>query len=109
MARPGRVYLGDIPTVEPDFTPELSTLLQWADEMARLKVMANADTPEDARNARKYGAVGIGLARTERMFNATERLPLVIEMIVAETASSAMRRSRRCCRCNGRTSASCSR
>ncbi|MFW5724150.1 MAG: pyruvate, phosphate dikinase, partial [Halochromatium sp.] len=81
----GRVYLGEIPTVEPEFTPELSTLLQWADEVARLKVMANADTPEDARNARKYGAVGIGLARTERMFNATERLPLVIEMIVAET------------------------
>ncbi len=81
----GRVYLGEIPTVEPEFTPELSTLLQWADEVARLKVMANADTPEDARNARKYGAVGIGLARTERMFNASERLPLVIEMIVAET------------------------
>ncbi|NBC48421.1 MAG: pyruvate, phosphate dikinase [Gammaproteobacteria bacterium] len=81
----GRVYLGEIPTVEPDFTPELSTLLQWADEMSRLKVLANADTPDDARTARKYGAVGIGLARTERMFNATERLPLVIEMIVAET------------------------
>jgi pyruvate,orthophosphate dikinase len=81
----GRVYLGRIPTVEPDFTPELSTLLGWADEVARLKVMANADTPEDARNARKYGAVGIGLARTERMFNATERLPVVIEMIVADT------------------------
>ena len=82
----GRVYIGAIPTVEPDFTPELSTLLAWADEVARLKVMANADTPEDARNARKYGAVGIGLARTERMFNASERLPVVIEMIVAETA-----------------------
>ncbi|MGB5735535.1 MAG: pyruvate, phosphate dikinase [Thiohalocapsa sp.] len=81
----GRVYIGAIPTVEPDFTPELSTLLAWADEEARLKVMANADTPEDARNARKYGAVGIGLARTERMFNASERLPVVIEMIVAET------------------------
>jgi pyruvate, orthophosphate dikinase len=81
----GRVYIGAIPTVEPDFTPELSTLLAWADEVARLKVMANADTPEDARNARKYGAVGIGLARTERMFNASERLPVVIEMIVAET------------------------
>ncbi len=81
----GRVYIGAIPTVEPDFTPELSTLLGWADEMARLKVMANADTPDDARNARKYGAVGIGLARTERMFNASERLPVVIEMIVAET------------------------
>jgi len=81
----GRVYIGAIPTVEPDFTPELSTLLGWADEMARLKVMANADTPDDARDARKYGAVGIGLARTERMFNASERLPVVIEMIVAET------------------------
>ncbi len=81
----GRVYIGAIPTVEPDFTPELSTLLGWADEMARLKVLANADTPDDARNARKYGAVGIGLARTERMFNASERLPVVIEMIVAET------------------------
>ncbi len=81
----GRVYIGAIPTVEPEFTPELSTLLGWADEAARLKVMANADTPDDARNARKYGAVGIGLARTERMFNAVERLPVVIEMIVAET------------------------
>ncbi len=81
----GRVYLGEIPTVEPDFTPELSTLLGWADDVARLKVMANADTPDDARNARKYGAVGIGLARTERMFNDTARLPIVIEMIVADT------------------------
>jgi pyruvate,orthophosphate dikinase len=81
----GRVYLGAIPTVEPEFTEELSVLLSWADEKARLKVMANADTPDDARTALKYGAVGIGLARTERMFNDVERLPIVIEMIVAET------------------------
>jgi pyruvate, orthophosphate dikinase len=81
----GKVYLGAIPTVEPDFTPELDILLGWSDEVAKLKVMANADTPEDARRARKYGAVGIGLARTERMFNDVERLPVVIEMIVAET------------------------
>jgi pyruvate, orthophosphate dikinase len=81
----GKVYLREIPTVEPDFTPELSTLLAWADEEAKLKVMANADTPDDARRALKYGAVGIGLARTERMFNDPERLPIVIEMIVAET------------------------
>ena len=71
--------------MEPDFTAELSTLLAWADEVARLKVMANADTPDDARRALKYGAVGIGLARTERMFNDVERLPIVIEMIVADT------------------------
>jgi len=81
----GKVYLGEIPTVEPDFTSELNTLLGWADQVARLKVMANADTPEDARRAIKYGAVGIGLARTERMFNDVDRLPIVIEMIVADT------------------------
>ncbi len=81
----GKVYLREIPTVEPDFTSELSTLLAWADEEAKLKVMANADTPVDARRALKYGAVGIGLARTERMFNDPERLPIVIEMIVADT------------------------
>ena len=81
----GKVYLGEIPTVEPEFTEELTTVLGWADEVARLKVMANSDTPVDARRALKYGAVGIGLARTERMFNDPERLPIVIDMIVADT------------------------
>ena len=56
----GKVYLGEIPTVEPEFTDELVTLLSWADEVARIKVMANSDTPVDARRALKYGAVGIG-------------------------------------------------
>jgi pyruvate,orthophosphate dikinase len=81
----GNVYFGAIPTVEPEFTRELNTLLQWADEVAYLRVMANADTPEDAARALKFGARGIGLCRTERMFNAVDRLPVVIEMIVAET------------------------
>ncbi|MBI4962008.1 MAG: pyruvate, phosphate dikinase [Desulfomonile tiedjei] len=81
----GKVYLGQVATVEPEFSPQLNTLLGWADEMARLGVMANADTPEDAERAREYGAVGIGLVRTERMFNAPDRLPIVIEMILAET------------------------
>jgi len=80
----GNVFLGSIPMVEPDFTEELNRLLRWADEESRLKVMANADSPTDARRALKYGATGIGLCRTERMFNAVERLPTVIEMIVAE-------------------------
>ena len=83
----GNVYLGEVPMIEAEFTPELQTLLGWADEMARLKVMANADTPHDAQRALKYGAMGIGLCRTERMFNDVERLPIVIEMIVAETPS----------------------
>jgi pyruvate,orthophosphate dikinase len=81
----GKVYLGEIPTVEPDFTKELSQLLGWSDEVAQLEVWANADLPDDARRALKYGAEGIGLARTERMFNDPERLPIVVEMIVADT------------------------
>jgi pyruvate,orthophosphate dikinase len=81
----GNVFLGEIPMVEPDFTEELNRLLRWADETAYLRVMANADTSTDATRALKYGAMGIGLCRTERMFNAVDRLPVVIEMIVAET------------------------
>ncbi|WP_018295340.1 pyruvate, phosphate dikinase [Mariprofundus ferrooxydans] len=81
----GNVYLGAVPTVEAEFSEELKTLLGWADERADLKVMANADIPEDAERALRYGAMGIGLCRTERMFNAAERLPIVLEMIVSDT------------------------
>jgi pyruvate,orthophosphate dikinase len=81
----GHVYAGEVPTVEPEFSEELNTLLAWADEIARLKVLANADTPHDALRAREFGAMGIGLCRTERMFNSTDRLPIVQEMILAET------------------------
>lgn len=84
----GAVYLGDVPTVEPEFTKELTTLLGWADEVATLRVMANADTPGDAQRAMDFGAMGIGLCRTERMFNAPERLPIVVEMILAEDTAS---------------------
>ncbi len=80
----GNVYLGAIPTVEPEWTDDMDTLLQWADETAKLGVQANADTPEDAEKARRYGATGIGLCRTERMFNAPDRLPKVIDMILAQ-------------------------
>jgi pyruvate,orthophosphate dikinase len=80
----GEVYRGEVPTVEADFSPALRTLLEWADERARLKVRANADTPDDAERAVRYGAMGIGLCRTERMFNAADRLPVVVDMIVAD-------------------------
>ena len=80
----GFIYLGKIPTVEPIFSEELKTLLSWADEFAELEVHANVDTPERARMALSYGATGIGLCRTERMFNASDRLPLVIDMILAD-------------------------
>ena len=82
----GNVYLGQVPMVEPEFSDELKILLQWADDVAYLRVMANADTPSDADRALRFGARGVGLCRTERMFNASDRLPVVIEMIVAEDA-----------------------
>ncbi len=87
----GKVYLGEVPMVEADFSSELETLLEWADDTARLKVMANADTEEDANRALKYGAMGIGLCRTERMFNATGRLPIVLEMIMADDKAQRQR------------------
>lgn len=80
----GHVYQGIIPTVEPTFSDDLKTLLAWADELSTLKVYANADTPDAAKKAVEYGATGIGLCRTERMFNAVDRLPIMIEMIIAE-------------------------
>ncbi|MDH4090819.1 MAG: pyruvate, phosphate dikinase [Cyclobacteriaceae bacterium] len=81
----GFVYQGIIPTVEATFSDELKVLLNWADELAILKVMANADTPDAASKALAYGAMGIGLCRTERMFNDVDRLPVVVEMILAAT------------------------
>jgi pyruvate,orthophosphate dikinase len=80
----GNVYLGEVPTIEPEFVGDLLLILEWADDIAELQVMANADTPESASKAKKYGAMGIGLCRTERMFNDPERLPIVQEMILAE-------------------------
>lgn len=81
----GHVYLGAIPTIEPELSGELQILLSWADEIRRLEVRANAETPIAARKAREFGAKGIGLARTERMFNAPDRLPIVLELIFSET------------------------
>lgn len=86
----GNVYFGEIATIPPVFSSELKTLLSWADEIAPLKVMANADTPAAAKLALDYGAAGIGLCRTERMFNASERLPIVVEMILAHTVEERM-------------------
>jgi pyruvate,orthophosphate dikinase len=81
----GRVFRGEVPRVEADFSAALETLLGWADGLARIGVRANADTPADANRAVRYGARGIGLCRTERMFNAPDRLPIVVDMIIADT------------------------
>ena len=101
----GNVYAGEIPTIEAEFFAELATLLSWADEVARLQVMANADTPRDAERARRYGAVGIGLCRTERMFNDPHRLPIVqADDPGRRRARSGRQRSTGCCRSSARTS-----
>ncbi|MFO1050661.1 MAG: pyruvate, phosphate dikinase [Planctomycetota bacterium] len=81
----GDVYRGEIPTVEAEFFPELETILEWSDQVATLHVHANADTPGAAERARRFGAKGIGLCRTERMFNDPSRLPIVQEMILADS------------------------
>lgn len=80
----GNVFLGTVPTVDPQIGAELSTVLQWADVTRKLGVRTNVDDPEAAQVARSFGAEGIGLCRTERMFNASDRLPIVVQMIMAE-------------------------
>jgi len=81
----GEVFLGKVPTIDPEISKEFKTILSWANKAKRLGVYANADTPEDAQKARELGAEGIGLCRTEHMFMAQERLPIVQEMIMADT------------------------
>ena len=79
----GEVILGPVELVPPQINEDFETILGWADGLRRLKVRANADTPEDASRAREFGAQGIGLCRTEHMFMAEDRLPVVREMIMA--------------------------
>jgi pyruvate, orthophosphate dikinase len=80
----GEVALGPVPLVQPELSEDLTRVLSWADSIRRLRVRANADTPEDASKAREFGAEGIGLARTEHMFLGT-RLPIVQKMILADS------------------------
>ncbi|MHC2995325.1 MAG: pyruvate, phosphate dikinase [Candidatus Atribacteria bacterium] len=84
----GEVFSGKVPTIEPEMSEEFKILLSWANEIKRLGVYANADTPEDAQKARELGAEGIGLTRTEHMFMEQDRLPIVREMIMADTKKS---------------------
>ncbi|MFP5501793.1 MAG: pyruvate, phosphate dikinase [Candidatus Sericytochromatia bacterium] len=79
----GEVILGEVPMIEPELSGEFKTLMQWADRFRTMGVRTNADTPEDAAKAREFGAEGVGLCRTEHMFMAPERLPVVQEMILA--------------------------
>jgi pyruvate,orthophosphate dikinase len=84
----GNVYSGEVRMVDPEASRELSMLLKTADGIRKLGVWANADTPEAAARAREFGAEGIGLCRTERMFNAPNRLPIVRDMIMSRDEES---------------------
>jgi pyruvate,orthophosphate dikinase len=79
----GTVLLGEVPMIQPRLPGEFETLMRWADEAASLEVRANADTPEDARVARSYGARGIGLCRSEHMFFQSDRISAMRQMILA--------------------------
>lgn len=81
----GRVIKGAVPMIDPELSEEFKELLEWADEIRELKVLANADNPRDAQKARDFGAQGIGLCRTEHMFMDPARIPIVQEMILSQT------------------------
>ncbi len=87
----GEITLDDVPLIEPELNEHFVTVLGWADQLRRLGVRANADTPEDARRSREFGAEGIGLCRTEHMFMAADRQPKMRAMILA--ADEAARRA----------------
>jgi pyruvate,orthophosphate dikinase len=81
----GEIFEGEIKTHDPKFSEDFKTLLDWADQVRTLLIRTNADTPEDAKVARAFGAQGIGLCRTEHMFMAQDRLPVMQEMILAHS------------------------
>lgn len=83
----GFVYLGSLPTKEPELSKEFKSILQWSDEFRRLQVRTNADTPHDAMIARKFGAEGIGLCRTEHMFFGAKRIRAIQKMILSTTST----------------------
>jgi pyruvate, orthophosphate dikinase len=80
----GEIMLGAVPTIQPELSGDFATLMGWADALRTMKVRANAETPLDARTARKFGAEGIGLSRTEHMFFDAGRITAVREMIMAD-------------------------
>jgi len=87
----GQVMLGIVPTIEPELAGDFATLMEWADELRRMRVRTNAETPEDCRMARQFGAEGIGLCRTEHMFFDADRILAVREMILADDESGRRR------------------
>ena len=81
----GTIHIGNVPTVKPKKTKDFETILEWAQKTKKLGIRANADTPNAAKLAREYGAEGIGLCRTERMFNEEDRIGIFVKMIMAKS------------------------
>lgn len=81
----GTVFLGAVPTIKPEITEDFKTILNWSQKAKKIGIRGNADTPDGAKLARQYGAEGIGLCRTERMFNAKDRIGLFVDMIMEKT------------------------
>ncbi|MGI8918358.1 MAG: pyruvate, phosphate dikinase [Pyrinomonadaceae bacterium] len=84
----GRIFLGQVPTVQPTLRADFHELMNWADKFRKLRIRANADTPRDAKVARQFGAEGIGLCRTEHMFFGDQRLAAMREMILSDGAGA---------------------
>ena len=84
----GNIYLGDIKTQEATISGNFERIMEWADEIRTMKIRTNADSPEDAANAIKFGAEGIGLTRTEHMFFEAERIPKIRKMILSKTVEA---------------------
>ncbi|HWP28635.1 MAG TPA: putative PEP-binding protein, partial [Chloroflexota bacterium] len=91
----GEVFVGSVAMIEPQLSGDFATLMEWADQVRRLKVRTNAETPADAETARRFGAEGIGLCRTEHMFFDPERILAVREMIMAGDEAGRRRAPRR--------------
>ena len=105
----GEVFVGTVAMIEPAMSDDFATLMGWADEARTMGVRANAETPLDAETAKKFGADGIGLCRTEHMFFDPERIGAVRQMIMASRRGRPSRRRwRGCCRSSATTSTSCS-
>ena len=81
----GAVHIGDIPTIEPKITEDFKQVLEWSQKAKKIGIRANADTPDGAKLARQFGGQGIGLCRTERMFNGSDRIGLFVDMIMAKS------------------------
>jgi pyruvate,orthophosphate dikinase len=87
----GQVMKGAVPTIKPQLSADFAAIMKWADSIRRMKVRANAETPQDARAAREFGAEGIGLCRTEHMFFDADRIVAVREMILADSVDGRRR------------------